>query len=87
VARKRKITGQATVQFIVHENGQVRDAHLIKSLADAFTTSEDRTDAQTLYQKAIEAVYHYQLSPATFLFSVEPMSRSASKSMDVLPTL
>jgi hypothetical protein len=59
VARKRKITGQATVQFIVHENGQVRDAHLIKSLADAFTTSEDRTDAQTLYQKAIEAVYHY----------------------------
>ena len=66
VARKRKITAQAAVQFIVHENGQVRDAHLIKAIADAFTSPEDRAAAQTLYQKAIEAVYHDKFAPTTF---------------------
>jgi TonB family protein len=65
-ARKRKIGGQATVQFIVDANGRVRNARIIKSIADGFSSPEDRAAAQSLDQKAIDAVYHYAFAPGTF---------------------
>jgi TonB family protein len=65
-ARKRKIRGTARVEVVVEADGHLRTAHVVKSAADAYSDPKDREAAQTLDQKAIEAVSQYSFVPGTF---------------------
>src|SRR5580698_9256625 len=58
-ARKRKISGNVTVQLIVDTDGHVRDAQVIKSSAENMTNKKDLEVAHMLDQKAVEAASLY----------------------------
>ena len=65
-ARKRKINGNVTIQFIVDTDGHVRDAHVIKSSAENMTNKKDLEVAHMLDQEAVQAATQYRFKPATF---------------------
>jgi TonB family protein len=65
-ARKRKIRGTVRVEVVVEADGHLRTPQVLKSAADADSDPRDRDAAQTLDQKAIEAVSQYSFVPGTF---------------------
>jgi TonB family protein len=65
-SRKRKLTGDTTVKFIVNADGTVRDPHVTKSAADRYTNNKDRAAAAGLDEKALQAVSQYRFEPARF---------------------
>jgi hypothetical protein len=51
---------------IVEADGHLRNPHVLKSAAEAYSDPKDREAAQTLDQKAVEAVSQYSYVPGTF---------------------
>jgi protein TonB len=64
IARKQKITGVATVIFIVNVEGKPENVHVTKSIADT-VDSKYRAAALTLDQAAIDTVKKDRFTPAT----------------------
>jgi protein TonB len=62
-ARKKKITGVATVSLIVDAQGNPVNVHIIKSIADK-VDEKRRAAALTLDQSAIDNVKKYRFEPA-----------------------
>jgi TonB family protein len=72
-ARKRKIGGTVNIQVVVGADGNPLTPHVFKSAASAYTDPADRAAAQTLDQKAIEAVSQYQFTPGTLQGKAVPI--------------
>jgi TonB family protein len=64
-ARRRKVSGVATLSLIVDAKGNPTNVHLFHSIADEVGPN-DRDAALSLDQKAVEAVAKYKFSPATY---------------------
>jgi protein TonB len=63
-ARQQKISGTVTVSLIVDTEGNPKNVHVIKSIAD--TVGENQREAAlTLDQAAIDTVKQYKFAPAT----------------------
>ena len=83
-ARKRKIAGATTsLSFIVKTDGHVRDVHVLKSCADAFTGKKDREAALTLDQEAIKATSQYRFEPAQYKGKPVAVESSVEISVDI----
>lgn len=65
-ARKRKISGNVKVKFVVDKDGSVRNISIVTSAAEHSTDKKDREAALSLDPKAVEAVSRYRFEPATF---------------------
>jgi TonB family protein len=63
-ARKKKLSGVSLVNLIVDAQGNPRNVHIARSMADS-TPRKLRKAALSLDQQALEAVQQYQFSPAT----------------------
>jgi protein TonB len=64
IARQQKITGIVTVSIIVDTEGNPKNVHVVKSIAD--TVGENQREAAlTLDQAAVDAVKQYKFAPAT----------------------
>jgi TonB family protein len=64
-ARKRKISGNIMVKFIVEADGHLRDIQVIKFTGLPDKSQKDRDALHSLEPKAIEAVQGYRFEPAT----------------------
>lgn len=66
-ARKLKLgSATTTLSFNVDPDGHVRDLHVVKSCADAFTNKKDREAALTLDQQALKAASQYRFEAAQY---------------------
>ena len=70
-ARKRKISANIKVKFIVDKDGSTRNFTVVRSAAENMADTnkaerKDREAALSLDPKAIEAVRQYRFEPATF---------------------
>jgi protein TonB len=64
LARKQKVSGVATVSIIVDTEGNPRNVHIIRSIADN-VDKKHQAAAVSLDQAAIDAVKQYKFTPAT----------------------
>jgi TonB family protein len=64
-ARKRKISADISVKFIVEVDGHLRDVQVIGSTGRPSTSQKDRDALRSLEPKAAEAVRGYRFEPAT----------------------
>jgi TonB family protein len=64
IARKQKVSGVATVSIIVDTEGNPRNVHIIRSIADN-VDKKHQAAAVSLDQAAIDAVKQYKFTPAT----------------------
>ncbi len=63
-ARKKKIRGNCIVGLVVYATGHVKQAHVVRSIAE--DQSHDLQDtARSLDGKALEAVRQYRFEPVT----------------------
>jgi TonB family protein len=64
-ARKKKVSGVATVRLIVDAQGNPEQVQIIKSIADT-VDEKHHAAALTLDQAAIDSVKKYKFKPAMF---------------------
>jgi protein TonB len=66
IARKKKVSGIATVQLIVDAQGNPANVHIVKSIADTVGNNKKKQAAAlSLDQAAVDAVKLYKFAPAT----------------------
>jgi len=63
-ARKKKLSGVCVFSLLVDTQGNPQDVRLVQSAADG-VNSKQRSAAQSLDQKGLEAVKQYRFQPAT----------------------
>ena len=63
IARKQKVSGVATVSIIVDTEGNPRNVHIIRSIADS-VDKKHQAAAVSLDQAAVDAVKQYKFKPA-----------------------
>ena len=63
IARKQKVSGVATVSIIVDTEGNPRNVHIIRSIADN-VDKKHQAAAVSLDQAAVDAVKQYKFKPA-----------------------
>jgi TonB family protein len=71
-ARKKKISGTCTIGLVVDIKGNPQDVHLVKSIAET-VPPKLRPDAQSLDEKAVEAVKQYKFKPGVFQGKAVPV--------------
>lgn len=64
-ARKRKISADISVKFIVEADGHLRDIQVTQSTGRPNKSQKDRDALHSMEPKAIEAVQGYRFEPAT----------------------
>lgn len=65
-ARKHRISGNCTVQFVVDTEGHVQNARILRSAAEDFSKNKDRELARTLDSEAVKTAQQYRFEPGTF---------------------
>jgi TonB family protein len=70
-ARKKKISGNCLVYLTVDTDGKVKDAHVLRSIADT-VDKKNRAAALTLDDEAVKAALQYRFEPATFQRQARP---------------
>ncbi len=64
-ARKKKLSGVCRLSFVVNTNGHVGEVRVTHSIADDYPPKL-RKAAQSMDEKAIEAVRQYRFEPASY---------------------
>jgi len=64
-ARKKKLGGSCVIGLVVDTTGTPQDVHVVQSLAEG-VAPKLRSAAQSLDEKAVEAVKRYKFKPAMY---------------------